>query len=61
MYICVCFIGNQYNTSSSTQGLLTLSNIQHGVRIEAVSLQQGEHMVESMQFPAYIQSSRQVQ
>ena len=31
--------------------------MQHGVRIEAVfaSLQQGEHMVESMQFPAYIQ------
>ena len=29
----------------STQGLLTLSNIQHGVRIEAVfaSLQQGKH------------------
>ena len=37
--------------------------MQHGVRIEALfaSLQQGEHMVESMQFPAYIQSSRQVQ
>ena len=37
--------------------------MQHGVRIEAVfaSLQQGEHMVESMQSPAYIQSSRQVQ
>ena len=37
--------------------------MQHGVRIEAVfaSLQQGEHIVESMQFPAYIQSSRQVQ
>ena len=28
MYICVCFIQNQYNMPSSTQGSLTLSNIQ---------------------------------
>ena len=42
----------------STQGLLTLSNIQHGVRIEAVfaSLQQGEHTDRIQQFPAYIQT-----
>ena len=38
--------------SRSTQGLLTLSNIQHGVRIEAVfaSLQQGEHTDQIQQF-----------
>ena len=30
-YICVCFIRNHYNTSNSTQGLLTLSNIQQGI------------------------------
>ena len=49
MYICVCFIWNQYNTS----------NIQHGVRIEAVfaSLQQGEHTDRIQQFSAYIQAS----
>ena len=49
MYICVCFIWNQYNTS----------NIQYGVRIEAVfaSLQQGEHTDRIQQFPAYIQAS----
>ena len=46
MYICVCFIQNQYNTS----------NIQHGVRIEAVfaSLQEGEHTDQIQQFPASI-------
>ena len=38
-----------------------VSNIPHGVRIEAVfaSLQQGEHTDRIQQFPAYIQSSRQ--
>ena len=42
---------------------ISIQGLQHGVRIEAVfaSLQQGEHMVKSMQFPAYIQSSRQLQ
>ena len=46
MYICVCFIRN-------------ISNIQHGVRIEAVfaSLQEGEHTDQIQQFPAYIQAS----
>ena len=50
-YICVCFIRNLYN----------MSNIQNGVRIEAVfaSLQEGEHTDQIQQFPAYIQSSRQ--
>ena len=49
--------------SFETTTLVCWPIMQHGVRIEAVfaSLQQGEHMVESMQFPAYIQSSRQVQ
>ena len=39
-----------------------VSNIQQGVRIEAVfaSLQQGEYIDQIQQFPAYIQSSRQV-
>ena len=38
-----------------------VSNIQHGVRIEAVfaSFKQGEHTDRIQQFPAYIQSSRQ--
>ena len=46
MYICVCFIRN-------------VSNIQHGVRIEAVatSLQQGESTDQIQQFPAYLQAS----
>ena len=49
--------------SFETTSLVCWPIMQHGVRIEAVfaSLQQGEHMVESMQFPAFIQSSRQVQ
>ena len=49
--------------SFETTTLVCWPIMQHGVRIEAVfaSLQQGEHMVESMQFPAYIQSFRQVQ
>ena len=49
--------------SFETTTLVCWPIMQHGVRIEAVfaSLQQGEHMVESMQFPAYIQSSRQIQ
>ena len=49
--------------SFETTTLVCWPIMQHGVRIEAVfaSLQQGEHMVESMQFPAYIQSSRQLQ
>ena len=49
--------------SFETTTLVCWPIMQHGVRIEAVfaSLQQGEHMVKSMQFPAYIQSSRQVQ
>ena len=46
MYICVCFIRN-------------VSNIQHGVRIEAVatSLQEGESTDRIQQFPAYFQAS----
>ena len=46
MYICVCFIRN-------------ISNIQHGVRIEAVatSLQEGESTDRIQQFPAYLQAS----
>ena len=46
MYICVCFIRN-------------VSNIQNGVRIEAVaiSLQQGESTDQIQQFPAYFQAS----
>ena len=49
--------------SFETTTLVCWPIMQHGVRIEAVSasLQQGEHMVESMQFPAYLQSSRQLQ
>ena len=45
-YICVCFIQN-------------VSNIQHGVRIEAVatSLQEGESTDRIQQFPAYLQAS----
>ena len=45
-YICVCFIRN-------------VSNIQHGVRIEAVatSLQEGESTDRIQQFPAYLQAS----
>ena len=45
-YICVCFIRN-------------VSNIQHGVRIEAVatSLQEGEFTDQIQQFPAYIHTS----
>ena len=45
-YICVCFIQNY-------------SNIQHGVRIEAVatSLQQGESTDRIQQFPAFLQAS----
>ena len=46
MYIYVCFIRN-------------ISNIQHGVRIEAVatSLQGGESTDRIQQFPAYLQAS----
>ena len=46
MYIFVCFIRN-------------VSNIQHGVRIEAVatSLQEGESTGRIQQFPAYLQAS----
>ena len=45
-YICVCFIRN-------------VSNIQHGVRIEAVatSLQEGESTDQIQQFSAYLQAS----
>ena len=45
-YIFVCFIRN-------------VSNIQHGVRIEAVatSLQEGESTDRIQQFPAYFQAS----
>ena len=59
--VFVSFETDETNAFQST--LVCWPIIQHGVRIEAVfaSLQQGEHMVESMQFPAYIQSSRQVQ
>ena len=47
-YIRVCFIRNYFN-----------SNIQHGVRIEAVatSLQEGESTDRIQQFPAYLQAS----
>ena len=64
MYIFVCFIRNYHIGSNAFQSTLVCWPImQHGVRIEAVfaSLQQGEHMVKSIQFPAYIQSSRQLQ
>ena len=46
MYICVCFIRK-------------VSNIQHGVRIEAVatSLQEGEATDQIQQIPAYFQAS----
>ena len=46
MYIRVCFIRN-------------VSNIQHGVRIEAVatSLQEGESTDQIQWFPAYLQAS----
>ena len=46
MNICVCFIRN-------------VSNIQPGVRIEAVatSLQEGESTGRIQQFPAYFQAS----
>ena len=45
-YIFICFIRNP-------------SNIQHGVRIEAVatSLQEGESTDRIQQFPAYFQAS----
>ena len=48
-YILVCFISNIRN----------VSNIQHGVRIEAVatSLQEGESTDRIQQFPAYFQAS----
>ena len=48
--------------SFETNTLVCWPIMQHGVRIEAVfaSLQQGEHMVESMQFPAYIQSVNRI-
>ena len=57
------YIRTSLFVSFETTTLVCWPIMQHGVRIEAVfaSLQQGEHMVESMQFPAYIQSSRQVQ
>ena len=57
------YIRTSVFVSFETTTLVCWPIMQHGVRIEAVfaSLQQGEHMVESMQFPAYIQSSRQVQ
>ena len=63
MYICVCFIRNQYNMSNAIQQRFVEPNIQHDVRIEAVfaSLQQGEHTDQIQQFAAYIQSSRQEQ
>ena len=59
--VFVSFETNETNAFQST--LVCWPIMQHGVRIEAVfaSLQQGEHMAESMQFPAYIQSSRQLQ
>ena len=59
--VFVSFETNETNAFQST--LVCWPIMQHGVRIEAVfaSLQQGEHIVESMQFPAYIQSSRQLQ
>ena len=46
MYICVCFIRK-------------VSNIQHGVRIEAVatSLQEEESTDQIQQFPEYFQAS----
>ena len=55
------FVSFKTNVFHST--LVCWPIMQNGARIEAVfaSLQQGEHMVESMQFPAYIQSSRQLQ
>ena len=63
-YVHLCLFPFETNGTNAFQSTLVCWPImQHGVRIEAVfaSLQQGEHMVESMQFPAYIQSSRQVQ
>ena len=59
----VSFETNETITTRIQSTLVCWPKSQHGVRIVAVfaSLQQGEHMVESMQFPAYIQSSRQVQ
>ena len=57
------YIRTSLFVSFETTTLVCWPIMQHGVRIEAVfaSLQQGEHIVESMQFPAYIQSSRQLQ
>ena len=57
------YIRTSLFVSFETTTLVCWPIMQHGVRIEAVfaSLQQGEHMVKSMQFPAYIQSSRQLQ
>ena len=63
-YVHLCLFPFETNGTNAFQSTLVCWPImQHGVRIEAVfaSLQQGEHMVESMQFPAYIQSSRQLQ
>ena len=63
-YVHLCLFPFETNGTNAFQSTLVCWPImQHGVRIEAVfaSLQQGEHIVESMQFPAYIQSSRQLQ
>ena len=63
-YVHLCLFPFETNGTNAFQSTLVRWPImQHGVRIEAVfaSLQQGEHIVESMQFPAYIQSSRQLQ
>ena len=63
-YVHLCLFPFETNGTNTFQSTLVCWPImQHGVRIEAVfaSLQQGEHIVKSMQFPAYIQSSRQLQ
>ena len=55
-YIRVCFIRDNSSRSNIDSNR---SNIQHGVRIEAVatSLQEGESTDRIQQFPAYLQTS----
>ena len=59
MYIRTSLVCSTLRVSSIRIYILIQSNIQHGVRIEAVatSLQQGESTDRIQQFPAYLQAS----
>ena len=59
MYIRTSFVCSTLRVSSIRIFILIQSNIQHGVRIEAVatSLQEGESTDRIQQFPAYLQAS----